>query len=94
MDIQHLTSGLSAMSPAAPDVAPANPLVGSPERKPNLNAQRAILLLNLGGPTRPDEVRDFLFRLFEDPEIIRVKWSPLRRFIAWTISTLRFKTSQ
>ncbi len=56
--------------------------------------KRAVLFLNLGGPEKPEDVKDFLYRLFEDPEIIRVKFSPLRKFIAWAISTSRHKTSQ
>ncbi len=56
--------------------------------------KRAVLFENLGGPETQADVRDFLFRLFEDPEIIRVKFSPLRKFIAWAISTSRYKKSQ
>ena len=40
-----------------------------------------VLLLNLGGPDRLEDVRPFLYNLFSDPEIIRlpVPWlqSPL-----------------
>lgn len=56
--------------------------------------KKAVLFLNLGGPERQEDVREFLYRLFEDPEVIRVKFTPLRRFIAWAISTTRYKTSQ
>jgi ferrochelatase len=53
-----------------------------------------ILLFNLGGPETLGDVKPFLYRLFSDPEIIHVKWSPLRKAIAYTIATLRRKTSE
>lgn len=56
--------------------------------------KRAVLFLNLGGPETQADVRGFLYRLFEDPEIIRIKFGPLRKFIAWMISTNRHKKSQ
>src|SRR5262249_576488 len=31
---------------------------------------------------------------FSDPEIIRIKWSPLRKAVAYAIATLRRKTSE
>src|SRR5438477_332985 len=43
---------------------------------------RAILLLQLGGPETLSDVRGFLYRLFSDPEVIRVRPAPLRRAIA------------
>src|SRR5690242_11742217 len=52
-----------------------------------------ILLFNLGGPEKLEDVKPFLYRLFSDPEIIHVKWSPLRKAIAYTIATLRKNTS-
>jgi ferrochelatase len=53
-----------------------------------------VLLFNLGGPESLRDVKPFLYRLFSDPEIIHVKWSPLRKLIAYTIATLRRKTSE
>ena len=53
-----------------------------------------ILLFNLGGPETLSDVKPFLYRLFSDPEIIHVKWSPLRKAIAYTIATLRRRTSE
>ncbi len=53
-----------------------------------------VLLFNLGGPERLEDVRPFLYKLFSDPEIIRVKFSPLRKAIALTIATLRRKKSE
>jgi ferrochelatase len=53
-----------------------------------------VLLFNLGGPESLSDVKPFLYRLFSDPEIIHVKWSPLRKAIAYTIATVRRKTSE
>jgi protoporphyrin/coproporphyrin ferrochelatase len=58
------------------------------------STKRAILLLNLGGPETLDDVRPFLYRLFSDPEVIRVGFGPLRKLIAGAISATRRKTSQ
>src|SRR5436190_4943615 len=53
-----------------------------------------VLVFNLGGPEKLADVKPFLYRLFSDPEIIRIKWSPLRKTIAYLIATLRKNTSQ
>jgi ferrochelatase len=53
-----------------------------------------VLLFNLGGPEKLADVRPFLYNLFSDPEIIRVKFPPLRKAIAWMIATLRHKKSE
>jgi protoporphyrin/coproporphyrin ferrochelatase len=53
-----------------------------------------VLLLNLGGPDRLEDVRPFLFNLFSDPEIIRLPIKGLQKPLAWLISTLRAKKSQ
>ena len=53
-----------------------------------------VLVFNLGGPEKLADVKPFLYRLFSDPEIIRIKWSPLRKAVAYTIATLRRKTSE
>ncbi len=53
-----------------------------------------VLLFNLGGPETLSDVKPFLYRLFSDPEIIRVKWTPLRRALAYMIATFRRKTSE
>jgi protoporphyrin/coproporphyrin ferrochelatase len=53
-----------------------------------------VLLFNLGGPETLRDVKPFLYRLFSDPEIIHVKFSPLRKAIAYIIATLRRKTSE
>ncbi|ACK70590.1 Ferrochelatase [Gloeothece citriformis PCC 7424] len=53
-----------------------------------------VLLLNLGGPDRLEDVRPFLFNLFSDPEIIRLPVPWLQKPLAWLISTLRSRKSQ
>ena len=52
-----------------------------------------VLLFNLGGPETLQDVKPFLYRLFSDPEIIRIKWGPLRKAVAYTIATVRKNTS-
>lgn len=53
-----------------------------------------VLLLNLGGPDKLEDVRPFLYNLFSDPEIIRLPSPLLQAPLAWLISSLRFKKSQ
>jgi len=53
-----------------------------------------VLVFNLGGPETLRDVKPFLYRLFSDPEIIRIKFTPLRKLIAYTIATLRRKKSE
>jgi protoporphyrin/coproporphyrin ferrochelatase len=53
-----------------------------------------VLLLNLGGPDKLEDVRPFLYNLFSDPEIIRLPSPLLQAPLAWLISTLRSKKSQ
>ena len=48
-----------------------------------------ILLLNLGGPERIQDVGPFLYNLFADPEIIRLPNPVLQKPLAWFISTLQ-----
>ena len=48
-----------------------------------------VLLLNLGGPERIEDVGPFLYNLFADPEIIRLPTPVLQKPLAWLISTLR-----
>ncbi|WP_448514780.1 ferrochelatase [Parathermosynechococcus lividus] len=56
--------------------------------------QTGVLLLNLGGPDRPEDVRPFLYNLFSDPEIIRLPFRWLQKPLAWFISTSRARKSQ
>jgi ferrochelatase len=53
-----------------------------------------IVLLNLGGPERIQDVGPFLYNLFSDPEIIRLPITALQKPLAWLISTLRSSKSQ
>ncbi|MEM9088214.1 MAG: ferrochelatase [Cyanobacteria bacterium P01_F01_bin.53] len=53
-----------------------------------------VLLLNLGGPEKQEDVQPFLFNLFSDPEIIRIPFPALQKPLAWFISSRRAKTSQ
>jgi ferrochelatase len=48
----------------------------------------AVVLFNLGGPGSLDEVKPFLFNLFNDPAIIRLP-NPLRWLVAKLISSRR-----
>ncbi|MEC4804787.1 MAG: ferrochelatase [Jaaginema sp. PMC 1079.18] len=57
-------------------------------------ARAGVLLLNLGGPDELKDVRQFLFNLFSDPEIIRLPFPWLQKPLAWFIATRRVKTSQ
>ncbi|MHB8798733.1 MAG: ferrochelatase [Thermoanaerobaculia bacterium] len=52
-----------------------------------------ILLVQLGGPTKREELKGFLYRLFADPEILGIPFAPLRKAVAWTIATTREKES-
>ncbi|MCP9887963.1 ferrochelatase [Cyanobium sp. ATX 6A2] len=53
-----------------------------------------VLLLNLGGPERIQDVGPFLYNLFSDPEIIRLPNPALQKPLAWLISSLRAGKSQ
>lgn len=55
-----------------------------------------ILLLNLGGPERSEDVEGFLYNLFADPDIIRLPalLSPLQSLIATVISKRRAPQSR
>lgn len=53
-----------------------------------------VLLLNLGGPEKLEDVRPFLYNLFSDPEIIRLPSPWMQKPLAWLISTLRSKKSE
>ncbi len=67
-------------------VAPA-PLAR--EGEPSGHGRVGVVLLNLGGPERIQDVGPFLYNLFADPEIIRLPNPALQKPLAWLISTLR-----
>jgi ferrochelatase len=54
----------------------------------------AVVLLNLGGPERVEDVRPFLYNLFSDRLIIRLGPAFLQRPIAWMIAKRRAPKSQ
>ncbi|MEA5471244.1 ferrochelatase [Spirulina sp. 06S082] len=58
------------------------------------NNSIGVLLLNLGGPDKLEDVGPFLFNLFSDPEIIRLPFPWLQKPLAWFIATRRTDTSQ
>uniref|UniRef100_A0A7S2ZPZ6 Ferrochelatase n=2 Tax=Rhodosorus marinus TaxID=101924 RepID=A0A7S2ZPZ6_9RHOD len=55
-----------------------------------------VLLLNLGGPERPEDVEGFLYNLFSDPDIIRLPpaLSPIQGFLAGEIARARAPKSR
>lgn len=55
--------------------------------------KKALVLLNMGGPNNLDEVEVFLTNMFNDKNIITVKSSLLRKFIALMIVTSRKKAA-
>ena len=57
-------------------------------------AKVGVVLLNLGGPERIQDVWPFLYNLFADPEIIRLPNTALQKPLAWLISSLRASKSQ
>lgn len=56
--------------------------------------KKLLILLNMGGPNNPDEVKVFLKNMFNDKNIITTKSTILRKFIAFMISTLRHKEAK
>ncbi len=57
-------------------------------------ARIGVLLMNLGGPERIEDVGPFLYNLFSDPEIIRLPNPSLQKPLAWFISSIRTGKSQ
>lgn len=56
--------------------------------------RRAVLFLQLGGPETLADVPGFLYRLFSDPDVIRVRPALLRKAIAASIALGRKKASR
>jgi ferrochelatase len=48
-----------------------------------------VLLVQLGGPENRSQLRPFLYELFVDPEILGIKFVPLRKLVAWLIAFFR-----
>jgi ferrochelatase len=61
---------------------------------PRSKTDRAILFLQLGGPETLADVPGFLYRLFSDPDVIRVRPAPLRKAIAASIALGRASASR
>lgn len=55
---------------------------------------RALVLLNMGGPNNLDEVELFLKNMFNDENILTIKNSLLRKFVAFMITTYRKKEAR
>lgn len=53
-----------------------------------------VILLNMGGPERQEDVAPFLYNLFSDREIIRLGPAWLQKPLAWHISRKRAETSR
>ncbi|SDP25400.1 ferrochelatase [Desulforhopalus singaporensis] len=56
--------------------------------------KKGIVLLNMGGPDRLDDVRPFLYNLFSDRSIIRLGPPFLQKVIAWYIARKRAPKSR
>ncbi len=52
-----------------------------------------VMLVNLGGPERLEDVKPFLLQLFSDPGILPIRAAWLRKAVAWLIATARRRTS-
>jgi protoporphyrin/coproporphyrin ferrochelatase len=59
-----------------------------------MSNERAVLFLQLGGPENLKEVPGFLYRLFSDPDVIRVKPAIVRKAIAGSIALGRQRASR
>mmetsp|Transcript_1636 Transcript_1636/g.4911 ORF Transcript_1636/g.4911 Transcript_1636/m.4911 type:complete len:448 (+) Transcript_1636:125-1468(+) len=78
-----------AVAASAPSVVDKPTTGDKPERL-------GVLLLNLGGPERPEDVEGFLYNLFSDPDIIRLPavLSPIQGFLAGEIARARAPKSR
>ncbi|RXJ86111.1 ferrochelatase [Arcobacter sp. CECT 8985] len=55
--------------------------------------KKALVLLNMGGPRRKEELKMFLTNMFNDKNIITVKSNLLRKMIAFFITTSRLNSA-
>jgi len=60
----------------------------------NEQSTTGVLLLNLGGPGKPEDVEPFLYNLFSDRSIIRLGPFFMQKFIARKIARRRAPTSR
>ena len=58
------------------------------------NKKEAIVLLNMGGPNNLDEVEMFLTNMFNDKNILTMKSTLLRKFVAGMITFSKTESSQ
>jgi ferrochelatase len=57
-------------------------------------AKIGVVLLNMGGPSRLEDVRPFLYNIFSDREIIRLGPALLQKPLAWFIARKRAPKSR
>lgn len=57
-------------------------------------SKEAIILLNMGGPNDLSEVELFLKNMFNDPNILTMRSTLLRKFVAGSITFFRTESSQ
>lgn len=50
------------------------------------------MLVNMGGPESPEELKNFLARMFRDPHILPFG-KPVRNLLSWIISNARYRKS-
>jgi len=53
---------------------------------------KGVMLVNMGGPESPEELKRFLSRMFKDPAILPYR-KPLRHLLSFIISRSRYKKS-
>ena len=64
-------------------------------QKLSTQPKTAVLLLNMGGPEKLDDVQPFLYNLFSDPDIIRLPFSSIfQKPLAYRISTNRLNEAK
>jgi len=81
---------------AATGISLSSPSIVSPTLDDSNDGGLGVLFLNLGGPTTGDDVEEFLYNLFADPDIIRLPGplSPLQNVIASFIAKRRAPKSR
>ncbi len=62
---------------------------GRVQRASPVSDRLGVLLVQLGGPASREELKPFLYELFVDPEILGIRFAPLRRLVAWLIAAAR-----
>jgi ferrochelatase len=65
-----------------------------PQSPGDPEGRRGVILFNLGGPETLDDVRPFLFNLFSDPDIIRIKNNAVRKALGWLVAVTRQRKSK